>query len=135
MNGKWVRKLPNGATVAADLGEMVYENRSAYLQMKILAGLWVGNYCGTVIWPTSGSTGGGGGGSGWGDYTLVCNYEWWEVSYDGGATWHRTEVRVCDYQWQWHVTYRTPSRKYQLKPSDPLGQNEPAISWLERILA
>jgi len=27
----------------------------------------------------------------------VCNFEMWEISYDGGATWQPIEVKVCEF--------------------------------------
>jgi hypothetical protein len=78
-------------------GVQFLEGRAAHMTnvtaLHFLAGLYNANGCATNNWEsTSGSAAGG-------SWHYVCWDEWWEISFDLGATWYPILREFCEYQW------------------------------------
>lgn len=89
--GRPTVRLPNLPTLAYTLMNQMADESDAFIQMQYWAGMYTGYGCTANNWPDAGGGGGGGG------LTLECHNEGWEISYDGGRTWHPIEVSVCQY--------------------------------------
>jgi hypothetical protein len=95
LNGAWVRVVPSGSFAALVLETQLAEHMNARIAVGIVGAMWNMYECGSrnvtggpVLRLGAGQTGGG---------AIVCHYETWEISFDGGQTSTDVQVRVCEY--------------------------------------
>jgi len=97
VNGVQGKVIRPGSGVAIAVETAIADHYYVRVSMGVLALYWNAYNCGSKH-VTAGPfirTGSGGGGG-----ALVCHYETWEISFDGGRTWSNINVTVCEYQVQ-----------------------------------
>lgn len=92
------RAMPAGTVSAANFISGAVAGQEKRVAIAVLGWLWNSYYCnsqqvtaGPVIRSFGGSSGGGG-------LYLECHYETWGVSFDGGKTFSRVSLKVCEYK-------------------------------------
>jgi hypothetical protein len=97
--GRYVLDLtlsgPEVAAVLAAIGADQVNKRSAETQMDIMRVLYTSQSCGTIGF--DGASYEGFSYQSVNGHTLICHFEWWTVSFDGGITSRSVGANVCEF--------------------------------------